>query len=52
MNNTKEVYFLDYCPKCKHYQKLDYEDPCNDCLAQPFMMDSHKPMNFEEKEKK
>lgn len=49
MSNTKEVYFVEYCSKCEHYNKADYEEPCNNCLAQPFMMDSHKPMNFKEK---
>lgn len=47
MNNTKEVNYLEYCPKCKHYKKLDYEEPCNECLTQSFMIDSHKPLHFE-----
>lgn len=52
MNNTKEVDFLTYCPKCKHYNKLDYEEPCNECLKQGFMIDSHKPLNFKQKERR
>lgn len=52
MNNTKEVDFLTYCPKCKYYKNLDYEEPCNSCLTQSYMIDSHKPLNFKEKERR
>ena len=48
---TKEVYFVTYCDKCVHKNKADTEDPCNECLAQPFMIDSHKPLYFEEEGK-
>lgn len=48
MNNTKEVYFVAWCDKCAHKDKPDYEDPCNECLAQPFMINTHKPLNYKE----
>ena len=48
MNNTKEVYFVAYCDKCIHKDKSGSDEPCNDCLAQPFMIDSHKPLHFKE----
>lgn len=45
----KEVYFGQYCKKCKHYEKPDVEDPCNECLDNPINVHSHKPVNYEEK---
>lgn len=44
----KEVYFFQYCPKCKHYAEDEGEDPCNECLTYPSNEDSHKPINYEE----
>ena len=49
---TKEVYFDEYCKLCKHYDKGAEEDPCFDCLNCGFNYDSHKPVEFEEKEEK
>ena len=49
---TKEVLFNEYCPKCKHYEKLPSEDPCWDCLNQGWNYDSHKPIKFEADEEK
>lgn len=46
----KEVYFDKYCPKCKHSEKKEYEEPCDECLELPVMQDSHKPINYEEEE--
>ncbi len=47
---TKEVYFHLYCKDCKYFDKKDIEDPCNDCLGEPYNIDSHKPLYFKEKE--
>ena len=50
MNHEKEVYFYEYCDRCK-YQGVEESDPygkCNDCLTASTQIDSHKPMNFEE----
>lgn len=49
---TKEVYFSDYCSKCKHERVLETEDPCNECLTYPSNEDSHKPVNFVKAEKR
>lgn len=46
MTNTKEVYFIKYCNKCVNENLPETSNPCNDCLAQPFMLDSHKPLYF------
>lgn len=48
--NMKIVEFEVYCPKCKHKNVDDFEDPCNDCLNCPARQYSHKPINFEEVE--
>jgi hypothetical protein len=47
-NEYKEVYFHLYCMKCKYYNRKDVEDPCNECLGEPFNEHSHKPVKFEE----
>lgn len=46
---TKEVYFNEYCKTCKHENLKEHEDPCHECLENPFNYDSHKPVNWEEK---
>ena len=47
---VKEVYFDVFCPKCKHWEKTESEDPCYDCLEDGWNVDSHKPVKFEEKD--
>ena len=47
----KEVRFDQYCQKCKHCNKKEDEEPCYECLNNPVNLYSHKPINFEEKEK-
>ena len=46
----KEVYFGDYCPKCKHYDTPEDDDPCNECLNNPSNEDSHKPVRWQKGE--
>ena len=48
----KEVYFNKYCKDCKHINVNDDEDPCNECLAEPYNIDSHKPINYKEDERR
>ena len=43
----KECDFYTYCNKCKHKDKRDIEDPCNDCLGEPCNLHSTKPVYFE-----
>lgn len=45
----KEVYFYEYCKTCKHQNKPETNEPCNDCLSNPTNTDSYKPVNWEEK---
>lgn len=44
---TKEVFFHEYCPKCKNKNVSEGEDPCNECLTYPSNIESHKPMMYE-----
>lgn len=50
-NEMKIVDFEKYCPKCKHYKKAEWEDPCYACLDDPVNVWSHKPVNFDEMRK-
>ena len=54
IGDEKEVYFDQYCPKCK-FKVVDEHDPegeCWDCLESPTNTDSHKPINFKEASEK
>lgn len=31
----KEVYFHEYCKKCKHEKNPENEEPCFECLNEP-----------------
>lgn len=48
VRNTKEVYFVDYCKKCKYGHLQEHEDPCDECIEQNWNENSHKPVKFEE----
>lgn len=46
---TKEVYFSEYCHKCKYSDVHGFDEPCNTCLEHPSNENSHKPVNWKEK---
>lgn len=46
----KIVDFHEYCKRCEYWHKSESEDPCWKCLDTPTNTDSHKPVNFKEKE--
>ena len=48
-DNLQEVYFDQYCKNCKHSSKKEDEDPCYDCLKNPYNLESHKPVYFKER---
>ena len=51
-DNTKFVEFERYCYRCAHYDE-DEADPkskCYGCLDEPVNIDSHKPVNFKERD--
>ena len=45
----KEVYFHEYCVKCKHRKAKNNEEPCNECLSEPLNWNTHRPVKYEEK---
>lgn len=45
----KEVFFNEYCKKCKHKDTPQEALPCAECLDEPFNSNSHKPLYFEGK---
>lgn len=47
MDDYKEVYFHEYCEKCKHWKLKDNEYPCDECLDEPINLYSHKPVRWE-----
>lgn len=51
-NDQKIVEFEKYCCKCEHYKKPEDADPCYECLDYPTNTNSHKPVFFQEKEKR
>ena len=48
--NEKEVYFDQYCHKCRFENTPNGDLPCDECLARPSNTNSHKPLYFKEKE--
>ena len=46
----KEVYFDNFCAKCKHKDKEETDEPCSTCLGNPVAEFSHKPVMFIENE--
>ena len=49
---SKLVEFNKFCINCKHKRVSQNEEPCNTCLTNPVNEDSHKPVLWEETEKK
>lgn len=47
-NQYKIVEFHKFCETCKHKDVDEVKDPCCECLDNPAMVDSHKPMHYEE----
>lgn len=43
----KEVYYDVYCKQCVHAKVSETEEPCNECLAQGWNENSHKPVKYE-----
>ena len=50
-NDYREVYFDQYCKTCKNEKLSENDEVCDECLGNPFNLHSHKPVNWEEKEK-
>lgn len=48
MNNT-EVYFNQYCFRCKYDHVSEDKTPCDECLSNPVNYFSHKPVKFKKR---
>ena len=48
-DNDLLVYFGKYCKTCKHEKLEENEPPCDECLEHPINLNSHKPVNYEDK---
>ena len=48
----QEVYFNDYCKTCIYKNKDEREEPCNECIEQPYVLNSHGPINYKKGEKR
>lgn len=46
----KEVYFNEYCKKCKNRAVKNTDEPCDECLSEPINLNTHRPVKYEEKE--
>lgn len=46
----KEVYYHEYCKKCKHRNVANTDMPCDECLSEPLNWNTHRPVKYEEKE--
>lgn len=46
----KEVYFDQYCKKCKYKDVKENEEPCDECISEPTNLNSHKPVKYTEKD--
>ena len=50
MDDERLVDFHMYCKTCKYYETDEGTDPCNECLNNPVNIDSHKPVNYSQKD--
>lgn len=52
LGQEKIVKYDLYCKKCQHYAEKGKDglenEKCEDCLATPGNVDSHKPVNYKE----
>lgn len=48
-NDYREVDFHKYCKTCKYEKKIEWKEPCNQCLEHFANIDSQKPIKWEEK---
>ena len=44
----QEVYYSEYCSKCKYRKEPEDDEHCDMCLGQPYNYNSHKPVEFVE----
>lgn len=45
----KIVNFDIWCKKCEHYNVVDWDYPCDECMENPTNEDSRRPVYFKDK---
>lgn len=45
----KIVDFAQWCPKCRHRDLNENQEPCCDCLEEPVNTESRKPVRWKER---
>ena len=50
-DDYREVYFHEYCKTCKYENVDEVDDPCDECMENPINLYSHKPVNWEAKDR-
>lgn len=51
-DHRKLVNFFEWCKKCRYTKTNPEEYPCTECVSHPVNIDSHKPVKWEEDNKK
>lgn len=44
--DKKEVDFEYYCPRCEHYETVETEEPCCECLEHCFNYNTKRPVHY------
>lgn len=47
-DHNKIVDFNLYCPLCKYKKLTEEKTPCDECLAKPVNLNTHRPVYFKE----
>ena len=50
METTYKEVNLNYCKNCQYWTTKEEDEPCFECLANPVNLNSHKPVNYKEKQ--
>ena len=45
----QKIVDFEWCKKCEHYNVVDWDDPCDECLNSPTNEDSHRPVYFKDR---
>lgn len=47
LDKNNEVFFEEYCKTCKYKNYSEMDSPCEECIAEPVNLYSHKPVKWE-----
>ena len=49
IDDLKIVEYDKFCQNCKYKKTTANDEPCEECLSNPVNINTHKPVNYEEK---